>query len=191
MQVVPSKLIFVKNPLISILVTIVKNPLIIDNLSFLRWLCHKIAAQSKFIEERPKKITETNDRYDVSVVDRRRDNLSTYSSRHQNISEHSYQSDDDDFVGNGEQMECLAKWLYARKDRTIIFICGMGGLGKTTIASSIYKKEAIERMFICPACISVSQSYRVKDGINTMDCVNLAEVSTRQEVPNCVGCHME
>jgi len=71
------------------------------------------------------------------------------------------------------------------------------GLGKTTIASSIYKKEEIKRMFICRAWISVSQSYRVKDllqkillllmaksenipdGLDTMDCVNLVELLRR------------
>lgn len=80
-----------------------------------------------------------------------------------------------------------------KKDRSIISICGMGGLGKTTLASSIYKKEQIKRMFICRAWISVSQSYQVKDllkrilvqlmtknvhipeGLDTMDCVNLVE----------------
>jgi disease resistance protein RPM1 len=158
----------------------------------------QLAAQAKFLEDRLKKITETKDRFDISLADRRRDNPSIYSSRHQLVSEHSYLNNDDDLVGNAEEMECLAKWLSdGRKDRTIISISGMGGLGKTTIASSIYKKAEIKRMFICRAWISVSQSYRVKDllkrivlqlmaknenipdGIDTMDCVNLVELLQR------------
>jgi len=161
-----------------------------------RW--RKLAADAKFVEDCLKKITETKDRFDVSAADSRRDNALSYSSRFQHMSEHSYLNDDDDFVGNKEEVKCLTEWLSdLRKDRTVISICGMGGLGKTTIASSIYKKEEIKRMFICRAWISVSQSYRVKDllqklllqlisknenipdGLDTMDCVNLVELLRR------------
>ncbi|KAK3124643.1 hypothetical protein QOZ80_7BG0589830 [Eleusine coracana subsp. coracana] len=147
------------------------------------------------MEDRLKKITETKDRFDVSVV--KGDNPLIYCSRHQHLSEHSYLNDDD-LVGNAEELKCLAKWLSdGKKDRTIVSICGMGGLGKTTIASSIYKKAETKRMFICRAWISVSQSYRIKDllrkivlqlmaknknipdGIDTMDCVNLVELLQR------------
>ncbi|TVU41971.1 hypothetical protein EJB05_15535 [Eragrostis curvula] len=158
----------------------------------------KLAAQAKFLEDRLRKITETKNRFDVSAAESRRDNASSYSSRHEHLSDHSYLNHDDDFVGNAEEIKLLTEWLCdGRKDRTIISICGMGGLGKTTIASSIYKKEEIKRMFICRAWISVSQSYRVKDllkrillqlmtknegvphGLDTMDCVNLVELLQR------------
>lgn len=154
----------------------------------------KLATQAKFVEDCLKKITETKNRFDVSAAGSRKDNALSNSSRFQHVSEHSYLKDDDDFVGNAEEMKHLTEWLSdVRKDRTIISICGMGGLDKTTIASSIYKKEEIKRMFICRAWISVSQSYRVKDllkrillqlmaknenvpdGLDTMDCVNLVE----------------
>jgi len=158
----------------------------------------KLAVQAKFVEDCLQKITETKKRFDVSATDSRKDNASSYSSRLQHLSEHSYLNDDDNFVGNAEEVKHLTEWLSdTRKDRTVISVCGMGGLGKTTIASSIYKKEEIKRMFICRAWISVSQSYRVKDllkrillqlmsknenipdGIDTMDCVNLVELLQR------------
>ena len=124
----------------------------------------KLAVQAKFVEDCLQKITETKKRFDVSATDSRKDNASSYSSRLQHLSEHSYLNDDDNFVGNAEEVKHLTEWLSdTRKDRTVISVCGMGGLGKTTIASSIYKKEEIKRMFICRAWISVSQSYRVKD----------------------------
>ncbi|XP_066396871.1 disease resistance protein RPM1-like [Miscanthus floridulus] len=161
-----------------------------------RW--RKLAAHAKFVEDCLKKITETKNRFDVSAADNRRDNALSYSSRLQHLSEHSYLNDDDDFVGNKEEVKCLTEWLSdLRKGRTVISICGMGGLGKTTMASSIYKKEETKRMFVCRAWISVSQSYRVKDllqkillqlmaksenipdGLDTMDCVNLVELLRR------------
>ncbi|WVZ62180.1 hypothetical protein U9M48_011954 [Paspalum notatum var. saurae] len=155
----------------------------------------KLAEHTNFVEDCLKKITETKNRFDVSVSDSRRENSLSYCSRLQQLSEHSYLNDDDDFVGNKEEVKRLTEWLSdVRKDRTVISICGMGGLGKTTIASSIYKKEEIKRIFICRAWISVSQTYRVKDllkrillqlmpknenipdGLDTMDCVNLVEL---------------
>lgn len=154
----------------------------------------KLAIQAKFMEDRLQKITETKKRFDVSATDIRKENTSSYSSRLQHLCEHSYLNGDDDFVGNTEEVKRLSEWLSdVRKDRTVISLCGMGGLGKTTIASSICNKEEIKRMFICRAWISVSQSYRVKDllkrillqltsnenipdGIDTMDCVNLVQL---------------
>ncbi|KAL6647297.1 hypothetical protein ACP70R_014734 [Stipagrostis hirtigluma subsp. patula] len=158
----------------------------------------KLAAQAEFVEDCLKKITETKNRFDLSASNSIIDCISSYSSRHQQLSEQSYLNDDDDFVGNREEVKCLTAWLSdAKKDRTIISICGMGGLGKTTIASSIYKKEEVKRMFICRAWIIVFQSYRVKDllkrillqlmtktanipdGLDNMDCVNLVELLQR------------
>ncbi|CAN6197112.1 unnamed protein product [Urochloa humidicola] len=155
----------------------------------------KLAAQAKFMEDCLRKITETKKRFDVSATDSRKDIASSYSSRLQHLSDHSFLNDEADFVGNAEEVKCLTEWLSdVRKDRTVISVCGMGGLGKTTIASSIYKKEEIKRMFICRAWISVSQSYRIKDllkrillqlmtkneniqdGIDTMDCMNLVQL---------------
>jgi disease resistance protein RPM1 len=39
----------------------------------------------------------------------------------------------------------------------------MGGLGKTTLARGIYKKNEIQQKFDCVAWISVSQSYKIED----------------------------
>ncbi|CAL5078772.1 unnamed protein product [Urochloa decumbens] len=155
----------------------------------------KLAAQAKFMEDCLQKITETKKRFDVSATDSRKDITSSYCTRLQHLSDHSFLNDEADFVGNAEEVKRLTEWLSdARKNCTVISVCGMGGLGKTTIASSIYKKEEIKRMFICRAWISVSQSYRVKDllkrillqlttknennqdGIDTMDCVNLVQL---------------
>lgn len=56
----------------------------------------KLAEQTKFVEDRLKKITETKSRFDVSAADSRRDNSLIYCSRLQHLSEHSYLNDGDD-----------------------------------------------------------------------------------------------
>ena len=154
----------------------------------------KLSAQAKLVEDRLQKISEAKNRFDISFASSGRENTASYPSRHHHLSEYSYLNDDDDLVGNAEEMKRLIEWLCdAKKDRSVISICGMGGLGKTTLASSIYKKEEIKRTFICRAWITVSQNHGVKnllkkilvqlmsktenimDGADTMDCVSLVE----------------
>ncbi|XP_072969363.1 disease resistance protein RPM1-like [Typha angustifolia] len=50
-----------------------------------------------------------------------------------------------------------------KQGRAIISIYGMGGLGKTTLARSIYKNETTKRHFGCCAWVSVSQNFQVDD----------------------------
>lgn len=154
----------------------------------------KLSAQAKLVEDRLQKISEAKNRFDISFASSGRESTASYPSRHHHLSEYSYLNDDDDLVGNAEEMKRLIEWLCdAKKDRSVISICGMGGLGKTTLASSIYKKEEIKRTFICRAWFTVSQNHGVKnllkkilvqlmsktenimDGADTMDCVSLVE----------------
>ena len=58
----------------------------------------------------------------------------------------------------------LTQWLLTeRQDRLIMSILGMGGLRKTTIASSIYKNQQIIRLFDCHGWVTLSQNYLVED----------------------------
>lgn len=81
-----------------------------------RW--RKLAAQAKLVEGRLQKITETKNRFDVSFASSGRDNTSSYSISHQHLSEYSYLNDDDDFVGNAEELKQLTEWLSDAKKRS-------------------------------------------------------------------------
>ncbi|KAM3281304.1 disease resistance protein RPP13 [Capsicum chacoense] len=74
--------------------------------------------------------------------------------------------DDQDltFVGNQDAVKrLLAELLKEEPRRSVIFIYGMGGLGKTTLARNIYTSPNIVSTFKTRAWICVSQEY------NTMD----------------------
>ncbi|CAD6341813.1 unnamed protein product [Miscanthus lutarioriparius] len=128
-----------------------------------RW--RKLAAHAKFVEDCLKKITETKNRFDVSVADSRRDNSLSYSSRLQHLSEHSYLNDDVYFVGNKEEDKCLTEWLSdLRKDRTVISICGR-----------IRAKDLLQKILL----LLMAKSENIPDGLDTMDCMNLVELLRR------------
>ncbi|KAL2228607.1 UNVERIFIED_CONTAM: Disease resistance protein RPP13, partial [Sesamum indicum] len=67
------------------------------------------------------------------------------------------------FVGMKEDIKQLESVLTTDdKSNGVISICGMGGLGKTTLATKIYNGEAVERRFKYRAWVCVSQQFQPK-----------------------------
>ncbi|XP_072970637.1 disease resistance protein RPM1-like [Typha angustifolia] len=124
-----------------------------------------IADQLKKLEARLQNLTNMKKRYDISITERGGgSNLTNYAHGEQHVSESSYLTSEDEIVGFGKETQDLIKLLTdGKQGRAIISIYGMGGLGKTTLASSIYKNETTKRHFGCRAWVSVSQNFHVDD----------------------------
>ncbi|KAJ4809851.1 Disease resistance protein RPM1 [Rhynchospora pubera] len=123
----------------------------------------KIATTIKQLEAELEILKSRSDRYGIALA-HGEENSSSNSITNQHMINYSYFNDDDEIVGNVEEVEALTEWLTNdRRESTVISIFGMGGVGKTTIAHSLYKKQEAARNFQCYAWVSVSANYVIED----------------------------
>ncbi|CDP10115.1 unnamed protein product [Coffea canephora] len=93
------------------------------------------------------------------------------SSSHQQLRRTYSHVVEDDFVGLEDDVEMLVKHLLRGSDHDhaidqhfrVVSICGMGGLGKTTLARKVYNHPELRRCFDGLAWVCVSQKWQKED----------------------------
>ncbi|CAN6176931.1 unnamed protein product [Urochloa humidicola] len=123
----------------------------------------KLHNQISQVEARIQRLAEMRNRYGFSVDELDRNNNLQVSSQ-LCLSDSAYLIDNSEIVGNADEIGKLTQFLLEEKqDRSLIAILGMGGLGKTSIASSVYKNQQIQTYFDCHAWVTVSQTYQIEE----------------------------
>ncbi|EEC70833.1 hypothetical protein OsI_02321 [Oryza sativa Indica Group] len=81
------------------------------------------------------------------------------------LAERSHFVEEDEIVGFAAHTRLLMKWLTGDADpqRMRLLVCGMGGVGKTTLVTNVYKKVAASSHFDCHAWVTVSKSFTTED----------------------------
>ncbi|CAL4906349.1 unnamed protein product [Urochloa decumbens] len=122
-----------------------------------------ISAKLKHVKARLQNLTTLKDRYGITVSG---GSSSHNITRQSYLSDSSYLNDHEDgvIVGNEDEANRLTQCINDDdEERAVISILGMGGSGKTTLASSIYRKQEVKITFDCCAWITVSPNYQVED----------------------------
>lgn len=124
---------------------------------------HQIAVQIRNLKSRAEEVSIRNQRYGLirPIPSSSTDERDSYMEDIRNQSASNV--DEAELVGFDEPKKKLLDLIDVHADDgppKVIFVVGMGGLGKTTIARKIYEsKEDIPNNFSCCAWITVSQSF--------------------------------
>ncbi|KAK1274206.1 Disease resistance protein RPM1 [Acorus gramineus] len=120
-----------------------------------------IAMQLQNIKIRIKGISERRTRYDIKGLE---EGSSSKDVTGRSIDISPLHKEDDDIVGLKSNKEQLINWLKDdRANHMEISVCGMGGVGKTTLVAQVYKSEEIVQDFQWRAWVTVSKSYNKND----------------------------
>ncbi|XP_072979745.1 disease resistance protein RPM1-like [Typha angustifolia] len=123
---------------------------------------HGIADKLKDVEANLMHLSQMKDRWIHMAPNERLGNTCncTSSENHSAISAHFI--DEEELVGIDKDKRVLTQLLESKESALVVLsLWGMGGLGKTTLITNIYKRE--RQHFDCHAWISVSQSYNIDD----------------------------
>ncbi|KAL5223711.1 hypothetical protein ABZP36_010350 [Zizania latifolia] len=122
-----------------------------------------ISSQISQVENRIQRLSAMRNRYGISTGEMSRSNTCQHSKQ-LSVSDSAYLTDDTEIVGNASVIGRLTQWiLEERHDRSVMSIFGMGGVGKTTTAGSIFKNRQLITAFDCYAWITLSQDYEIED----------------------------
>ncbi|XP_030956041.1 disease resistance protein RPM1-like [Quercus lobata] len=129
---------------------------------------HQIATKLPKIKVKVHEVSDRSKRYGFDKLD---EGTSKYVSREswQHYAESSIFFGEDEIVGMEEKTEEMIEWLLEDEQRRrIISIVGMGGLGKTTLATRVYNDQRIKQQFNCSAWISVTQMHDSNELLRSM-----------------------
>lgn len=123
---------------------------------------HNLASKIERIKSKISDLTRSLQTYGIAA---RKGEESSFASERQRQLRWSYSHVvEEHIVGFEENIEELQKKLVREEEQCrAVFICGMGGLGKTTLAKTLYHHADIRRHFEAFAWAYVSQQCRKRD----------------------------
>ncbi|KAL5567302.1 hypothetical protein UlMin_030466 [Ulmus minor] len=118
---------------------------------------HKVGSKIDGISNRISKLNQSLRTYAVKMSGE-----SSSNQRLKDLRQTYAHVPDHDFVGFGKNIKDLVKHL-TNPASGVVSICGMGGLGKTTLAREVYRRREVKTHFNCFVWVYVSQQFQPKE----------------------------
>ncbi|KAL3506329.1 hypothetical protein ACH5RR_031711 [Cinchona calisaya] len=132
------------------------------------FLRHKVGLEIQSLNSRVSNLTKRFQEFGIRTIMEREEGSSSRQQQQLMIRRTCSHVEEEDFVGLESDVKILAEHLVNENDQvtheySIVSICGMGGLGKTTIARKVYNHPNVRRHFNCFAWICISQQWQTRE----------------------------